>query len=94
MRGRFRSKLRTSAWAVMLKICLGVKFTPSLTWKLNPPDMAPAGEDESCRELKETRLAGRSHMTLPLWTNSSCPLSMWAWVKLSTAAMGALFRAR
>jgi len=39
--GRFLSKLRTRALAVMLKICLGVKFTPSLAWKLNPPDMAP-----------------------------------------------------
>lgn len=39
--GRFFSKLRTKALAVMLKICLGVKLTPSLTWKLNPPDMAP-----------------------------------------------------
>lgn len=39
--GRLFSKLRTKALAVMLKICLGVKFTPSLAWKLNPPDMAP-----------------------------------------------------
>lgn len=52
LRGRFRSKLRTKAWAVMLKICLGVKFTPSLTWKLNPPDMAPASA-ENKEELFE-----------------------------------------
>lgn len=41
LRGRFWAKLRTKDLAVMLKICRGVKFTPSLTWKLNPPDMAP-----------------------------------------------------
>lgn len=29
--GWFFSKLRTKALAVILKICLGVKFTPSLT---------------------------------------------------------------
>lgn len=33
-------------------------------------------------------------ISLPLWTNTSRPWSMWAWVKLSTAFMGALFRAR
>lgn len=41
LRGMFFSKLRTNVLAVMLKICLGVKFIPSLTWKLNPPDIAP-----------------------------------------------------
>lgn len=45
--GRFFSKLRTKALAVMLKICLGEKFTPSLTWKLNPPDMAPGKYNET-----------------------------------------------
>lgn len=39
--GRFFSRLSTKALAVMLKICLGEKFSPSLAWKLNPPDMAP-----------------------------------------------------
>lgn len=33
--------------AVTLNICLGAKFTPSFTWKLNPPAVAP-GEGE-CR---------------------------------------------
>lgn len=49
--GRFFSKLRSRALAVMLKICLGVKFTPSLTWKLNPPDMAP-GNDKTPKNEK------------------------------------------
>lgn len=39
-------------------------------------------------------LLGSPKMFLPLWTNSSCPWSMCAWVKLSTSFMGALFRAR
>lgn len=39
--GLFFSRIITKVLAVMLKICRGVKFTPSLTWKLKPPDIAP-----------------------------------------------------
>ena len=40
------SRLRSRVLAVMLKICRGLKFTPSFTWKLKPPDMAPGSTTE------------------------------------------------
>ena len=41
----FTSKLMIRARAVMLKICRGAKFKPSVTWKLKPPDIAPSKEE-------------------------------------------------
>ena len=41
----FTSKLMIRARAVMLKICHGAKFKPSVTWKLKPPDIAPSEEE-------------------------------------------------
>lgn len=43
----------------------------------------------NCVNIQQYKILG-----LPLWTNSSCPWSMWACVKLSTGFIGALFRAR
>jgi len=60
--GWFFSKLRTKALAVMLKICLGVKFTPSLTWKLNPPAMAPGNEMNQSVKLSKTSLKVKAAM--------------------------------
>ena len=57
--GRLFSKLRTKDLAVMLKICLGVKFTPSFTWKLNPPDMAPGNAMKQNNEKLLRRLRGK-----------------------------------
>lgn len=37
----------TSVRAVTLNICLGAKFTPSFTWKLNPPAVAPGEDNEA-----------------------------------------------
>lgn len=39
--GWFVCRVRTTEWAVVLKICRGAKFTPSFTWKWKPPDKAP-----------------------------------------------------
>lgn len=36
---------RASVRAVTLNICLGAKFTPSFTWKLKPPAVAPEEEE-------------------------------------------------
>lgn len=52
MSSRSLSRLSTRDRAVMLKICLGAKLTPSFTWKWNPPNMVPLERKNFCPNFR------------------------------------------
>lgn len=80
----FTSKLMIRARAVMLKICRGAKFKPSVTWKLKPPDIAPSREEITLWSVWSFCKSHPLSPSLPPDLPAKLLLSIWELVNMVT----------